>query len=53
MVSVAESGNTSWVCDPSFVSYALERPEMLRGHDYKHSKVMHNFNWRPLYKMEK
>ena len=36
MVSVAASGNTSLVCDPSLVSYALEQPEMLRSHDYKH-----------------
>ena len=35
MVSVAASGSTSWVCDPSFVSYALEQPEMLRSNDCK------------------
>ena len=34
MVSVAAKGNTSWVCDPSLVSYALEQPEMLRSPDY-------------------
>ena len=36
MVSVAASGSTSWVCDPSLVSYALEQPEMLRSPDYRH-----------------
>ena len=36
MVSVSVSGNISWVCDPSYVSYALEQPEMLISHDYKH-----------------
>ena len=36
MVSVAASGSTSWVCDPSLESYALEQPEMLRNHDYRH-----------------
>ena len=36
MVSVAASGNISWVCDPSLVSYAFERPEMPRSPDYKH-----------------
>ena len=35
MVSEAASGNTSWVCDPSFVSYALEKPERLRSPDYR------------------
>ena len=49
MVSVATSGNTSWVCDPSLVSYPLEQPEMLRSHDYKHSNVMHKSSLRPLY----
>ena len=46
MVSVAESGHTLLVCDPSLESYALEQPEMPRSHDYK---VMQNFSWRPLY----
>ena len=36
MVSVAASGSTSWVCDPSLESYALEQPEMLRSPDYRH-----------------
>ena len=35
MVSVAASGNTSWVYDPSLVSYALEQPERLRSPDYR------------------
>ena len=36
MVSVAASGNTLWVYDPSLVSYALDQPEMLRSPDYRH-----------------
>ena len=36
MVLVAASDNTSWVCDPSLESYALEQPEMLRSPGYKH-----------------
>ena len=36
MVSVAASGSTSWVCDPSLESYVLEQPEMLRNHEYRH-----------------
>ena len=36
MVSVAASGSTSWVCDPSLVSYELEQPEILRSPDYWH-----------------
>ena len=36
MVSVAASGSTSWVCDPSLESYALEQPKMLRSPDYRH-----------------
>ena len=36
MVLVAASGNTSWGCYPSLVSYALEQPERLRSPDYRH-----------------
>ena len=36
MVSVAASGNISWVCDPSLVSYTFKQPEMPRSKDYKH-----------------
>ena len=36
MVSVAASGNISWVYNHSFVSYALEQPEMLRSPDFRH-----------------
>ena len=36
MVSVAASGSTLWVCDPSLGSYALEQAEMLRSPDYRH-----------------
>ena len=35
-LSVAASGNTSWVYNHSLVSYALEQPEMLRSPDYRH-----------------
>ena len=48
MVLVAASGNTSWLCDPSLMSYALEQPEMLRSPDYKH-KCHAPFSVRPLY----
>ena len=47
MVSVAASGIILWICDPIFVLYALEQPEMLRSHNYKYSNV--NFSMRPLY----
>ena len=30
MVSVAPIGNTSWLCDPRWVSYALEQSERLK-----------------------
>ena len=46
MVSVAASGSTSWVCDPSLESYALEQPEMLRSPDYRH-KCHAQFKWAP------
>ena len=36
MVLVDASDNTSWVCDPSLESYALEQPEGLRSPDYRH-----------------
>ena len=49
MVSVAASGSTSWVSDPSLESYALEQPEMLKSNDYKHSNVMHSFSGCPQY----
>ena len=51
MVSVAAKGNTSWVCDPSLMSYALEQPEMLRSPDYvRKCHVYYNISVRPLYK---
>ena len=37
MISVAAIGNTSWVCEPIFESFALEHPEMLRSPDYGHT----------------
>ena len=49
MISVAEIGNTYWVCDPRLVSYALEQPEMLKSHEYKNSNVMYKNSVRPLY----
>ena len=36
MVSVAVSGNTSWVYDHSLVSYALKQPERLRSPEDRH-----------------
>ena len=52
MVSVAASGITSWIYDPSLVLYALEQPEMLRSNDHKHSIVMNNFSVCPLYHIQ-
>ena len=49
MVLVAASDNTSWVCDPSLESYALEQPEMLRSPDYRH-KCHAPFKWAPTVK---
>ena len=46
MVSVAASGNTSWVCDHSLELYALDQPEMLRSPDYRH-KCHAPFKWAP------
>ena len=51
MVSVAANGNTSWVCDPSWESYALEQTERLKSHA-KAKKVVHTFAWNPLYIFE-
>ena len=28
------------VCYPTWMSYALEQPEMLRSHDYKHKRYV-------------
>ena len=49
MISVAPIDNTSWVCDPSWESYALEQAERLKSHA-KAKKVVHTFAWNPLYK---
>ena len=35
-------GNTSWVCDPRLVSYALEQAERLIS-QARANEVMHNF----------
>ena len=51
MVSVAAIGNTSWVCDPKLVSYALEQAERLISHA-RANKVVHNFAWNPLYNVK-
>ena len=48
IASEATSVKTSWVCDPSSESYALEQPEMLRSHDYKY-KCHAPFLWAPTY----
>ena len=48
MISVAAMVNTSWVCDPRLVSYALEQAERLISHA-RANKVVHNFAWTPLY----
>ena len=48
MISVAPIGNTSWACDPSWESYALEQAERLKSHT-KAKKVVHTFAWNPLY----
>ena len=45
---MAPIGNTSWVCDPSWESYALEQAERLKSHD-RAKKVVHTFAWNPLY----
>ena len=62
MISVAAMVNTSWVCDPRLVSYALEQAERLICHaraknvvhnfawNTLYSKVLHNSAWTPLYK---
>ena len=49
MISGAFIGNTSWVCDPSLVSYAFEQLEIFKSYDYKHSYVMHQSSVCPLY----
>ena len=48
LVSVAPIGNTSWLCDPRWESYALEQAERLISHA-RAAKVVHNFAWNPLY----
>ena len=45
MVSEAASGSTSWVCDPSLESYALEQPQVL----IIGTNVMHHLSVHPLY----
>ena len=48
MISVAPIDNTSLVCDPSWVSNALEQAERLISHT-RAKKVLHNFAWNLLY----
>ena len=40
LILVAPIGNTSWVCDPRWVSYALEQAERLKS-GARAKKVMH------------
>ena len=61
MISVAPIDNTSLVCDPSWVSNALEQAERLISHtrakkvlhnfawNLQYNKVLHTFAWNPLY----
>ena len=63
MISVAPIDNTSLVCDPSWVSNALEQAERLISHtrakkvphnlacNLLYDKVLHMFAWNPLYKV--
>ena len=48
MISVASTDNTLWVCDPIWVSNALEQAERLISHS-KAKKAEQNFAWNPLY----
>ena len=48
LISVAPIGSTSWVCDPSWESYALEQAERLKNHA-RAKKIVHSFAWNPLY----
>ena len=48
MILVAPIDNTSLVCDPKWVSYALEQAERLISHAIA-KEVLHNFSWNPLY----
>ena len=41
-------GDTTWACDPRWVSYALEQAERLKSHA-RAKKVMHNFDCTPQY----
>ena len=49
---MAPIGNTSWVCDPKWVSYALEQAERLLSHT-RAKKVVHIFALNPLYSLLK
>ena len=48
LISVAPIGNTSWVCDPKWESYASEQAERLLSHT-RAKKVVHIFALNPLY----
>ena len=48
MISVAPIDNTSLVCDPSWMSNALEQAERLTS-DTRAKKVLQNFAWNLLY----
>ena len=61
MISVPPIDNTPLVCDPSWVSNALEQAERLISHtkakkvlhnfawNLQYNKVLHTFAWNPLY----
>ena len=48
IISVAPIDNTSLVCDPEWVSYALKQAERFISHA-RAIKVVHNFAWNLLY----
>ena len=47
-VSVGAIGNNWWVCDHTWLSYALEQPEWLRRRA-RTTKDVHHFAWTRLY----
>ena len=47
-ILVAPIGNTSWVSDLRWESYALKQAEQVKSHA-RAKKVVHTFSWNPLY----
>ena len=45
---MAPIGNTSWVSDLRWESYALKQAEQVKSHA-RAKKVVHTFAWNPLY----